>query len=162
MATAKKIIKNILETGFEAVKNTAEGAVKQVNETVGPTALMNAALNTPKVPNEMGEYLKNLGDPKHATPEAVAAQKQKDETETAKLRSFLAATPAHLRPSAVPQEPRKYEQAAREEMQKKQLAAQKPKQFIDAGGKKKGKLGQPMSKKANMPSMETGKDKKSG
>jgi len=70
MSAVKKVLKNIISGGFEAVKDSA----KQIGQTVGPGALVEAALGQEK-PDEFKEYLKSLGD-KNLTPEELEKKKR--------------------------------------------------------------------------------------
>ena len=80
----KQVIKNIITGGFEAAKDSA----KQIGQTVGPGALVEAALGQEK-PDEFKEYLKSLGDKNLTTEELEKKKKEiaeKEEKEKRKLR----------------------------------------------------------------------------
>ena len=139
MSAVKKVLKNIISGGFEAVKDSA----KQIGQTVGPGALVEAALGQEK-PDEFKEYLKSLGD-KNLTPEELEKKKkeiaEKEEKEKSKLRSFLQSTPAHLRPSPQQREMRPYEVVTKEKEEKeareKQLQEKMPKALPQMSSKAK-------------------------
>ena len=153
MTSAKKIIKNIAETGFEVVKDTA----KQISETVGPEALLSAALNKPKGESELTKYLQDLADPNLATKEALdkraKEQLEKDEAERKKILGALI-LPEHMKPIKKPEGMRPYEKtieeekrkAAMVEAQKKQQASSQPLKVPK--GRRKGRLGMPQHQKA--------------
>lgn len=116
MSTAKKVLKNIISGGFEAVKDSA----KQLGQTVGPGALLESALGQKK-PDEFSEYLKNLGD-KNLTPAELEKKKkemaEKEEEDKKKLRTYLQATPVHMRLPQNQKEPTAYEKIQQEEAQR--------------------------------------------
>lgn len=116
MSAVKKVLKNIISGGFEAVKDSA----KQITHTVSPGSLLESALGQKK-PDEFSEYLKNLGDKNLTTEELEKKKKEiaeKEEKEKNKLRSFLQATPAHLRAAPLPKEMRPYEAIIKEKEEK--------------------------------------------
>lgn len=129
MSTAKKLIKGILEGGFEAAKDS----VKQVTDTVSPTALVEHALGTnTQQPNELTEYLKTLS-PDLTAEELEKKKKEFTGSQDAGLeearKTIRAALPDHMKLPEKPRELTPYEQTIQDmerkkagevEMQKKQ------------------------------------------
>ena len=121
MGKAKKIIGKIIGGGFEAVR---EG-VKEVAQTVSPGALLEQALGTQKQTNEMGDYLKNIGDP-NLTGDKLKAREGEFKTEDQKkleaARKMLAlqgGLPAHMRLPEKEKTLSPYEQSMKDLEQKK-------------------------------------------
>lgn len=139
MSGVKKVIKSIISGGFEAVKDTTS----QLSQTVGPGALLEAALGQKK-PDEFREYLKNIGDSK-LTPEELEKKKkemaEKEEEEKKKLRTFLQSTPSHMRPLEKPKELRPYEAIIKEKEEEaarqEELREKMPKPLSQTGSKRK-------------------------
>lgn len=118
MTDAKKIIKNILGGGLEAVK--------EIKKAVGPGALIEAAIGGGK-PDEYSEYLKTIGNP-NLTGEKLEEKKietaQKDGREMSKLRTFLQATAPHMRLPEKPPELRPAEKIEQEKQQQREAMAE--------------------------------------
>ena len=155
---------SIIIGGFEAVADSA----KKIGETVSPGALIESAVGVKKS-DEYSEYLKNLGD-KNLIGENLEKKKQelasKDEDEKNKMRSFLQATPAHMRLPQKPQEPRPQEEVIQDEERKKamQVEAQKKQAqtvVTPIGKHARGALGAKKRPKTSM-TMESSKNIKVG
>lgn len=131
MSKTKQVIKNIFSGGFEGVVDSA----KQVGRTVSPAAFLTQAVGTQKG-SEFTEYLKNVGDPNLTGAELEKKKKElseKEEEEKKKLRTFLQATPPHMRPREKPAAVRPYEATIQDQERKKAL--QHPQPLMQPRGK---------------------------
>lgn len=126
MSKTKQVIKNIITGGFEVVKDSA----KQLGKTVSPAGFIEQALGTKSGPpageagDEFTDYLKNLGDPNLTGANLEKKKKEvseKEEEEKKKLRTFLQATPPHMRPREKQAAPRPHEEVVQEEERKKAM-----------------------------------------
>lgn len=119
MSNTKKIVKGILESGFEAVKDSA----KQATDTVSPTALVDHALGTnTQQPNELTEYLKTLS-PDLTAEELEKKKKEFTGSQDAGLeearKTIRAALPDHMKLPEKPRELTPYEQTIQDLERKK-------------------------------------------
>lgn len=137
MSKTKQVIKNIISGGFEVVKDSA----KQLGKTVSPAGFIEQAMET-KSGDEFTDYLKNLGDPNLTGANLEKKKKEvseKEEEEKKKLRTFLQATPAHMRIAQKQTAPRPYEEGIAEEERKKAMqieqAKKQPKPLMQPTGK---------------------------
>ena len=113
-------IKKIIAGGFEIVKDST----KEIAGAVGPGALLEHALgqDKPKA-NEMGDYLKNIGDPElkgDKLKQKEAEINQKDQAEMENARRILAGLPPHMQLPREEKKLRPYEEKMKEEEKKAQ------------------------------------------
>lgn len=137
---AKKILKGILDSGFEAVKDSA----KQLADTVAPGALLEQALGVKQAkPDELSQFLKNSGP--NLTSEELEKRKAQlsgqDNQELEAARSMLrAAIPDHMRPPPGRKALTPYETTIQDEERKKAMAVEmQKKQAAQAGAAPSGK-----------------------
>ncbi|OGG00482.1 hypothetical protein A2Y99_02715 [Candidatus Gottesmanbacteria bacterium RBG_13_37_7] len=121
-----KIIKKIISEGLEVLKDSG----KQIADTVSPDALLNQALGGAKQQqkeDEFTSFLKNSSP--DISPEELEKKKkelgisEKNEMEEARNK-IMAAIPPHMRPPQKEHKLRPYEQAQKDEEQKKAQAVE--------------------------------------
>jgi len=121
-------IKKIIAGGFEIVKDTT----KEIAGAVEPGALLKHALGQDRKASEMGDYLKNIGDPAlqgEKLKQREAEISQKDQAEMENARRILAGLPPHMQLPKEQKELRPYEENMQEEEKKAQeVEAQKQQQ----------------------------------
>jgi hypothetical protein len=164
MSAIKKLIKSAVEETLEIVKDSAE----QIVNTVSPDALFNAATGgeQPKPAqkeSDMTAYLKSLGNGLEgdALKKKQMEVAQSDEQKVAALRTYLQATPAHMRLPPEPPKLRAYEQMIRDEEEKKAMQVQQQQSsfVVPTSKPSRGGMGKQRPKAA---SMELKHDNKSG
>lgn len=151
MSKVKKIISSVISEGIEAVKDSAS----QIGETINPTSLLESAIGPKQKSSEFTDYLKGLGP---LTDEELEKKKKeyedREKSELEKARSILRpSVPDHMQLPQKPQELRPYDQAVRDEEQKKALAVEAQKKssaqpLTVPKSKPKGRFGMPVKQKA--------------
>lgn len=142
----KSIFKKIITGTLEVVKESAS----ELGKTISPGEMMNQLAGTQKPPekNEMGEYLKNVGDPALTGDRLEARKKElktEEERQLEEARRAINPNPAHMRPPPRERELSPYEQTVKDEEDKKRALAEQAQNQSQTlsmpKGKAKGKLG---------------------
>lgn len=125
MTIAKKIIKGLVESGIETVKDST----KQVAGTVNPVKLIESAVGagTPTVGSEMGNYLKNVS-PDMTSAQLEAKKKELSEDDQKKMeearKALRPGLPDYLKPAQKPKELSPYEASLQEKERKTAMAVE--------------------------------------